>query len=144
MVIRLTAEEVCEAWPTFGPVIAEALPPMVMADETGMTNILRAILADDLQVWVLLTPERTPRAVATTSVVTDKVIGGRYLLLYTFTGLELMDNKEEMIAGIEVLKDYAREMGCYTILGYSNQEGMPRFAAALGADASYHTLIFEV
>lgn len=143
LLLKILPEQVSERWEVFAPLIEKSLPPTVTNRRLRMSNVLRSILTEDLVVWVFYDQQRQERYVVTTIVRTDEVTLGKDLLIYSFTGLGQV-TPDEVMEGIEVLKKYAKDNGCKTIIAYSADDRVVQFLENQGASANYKLIQMEV
>jgi len=143
LLLKMLPEQVSDSWEKFAPLIEKSLPPVVADRRKRMSNVLRAILKEELIVWVYYDSNENERYVTTTQIRTDEISLSKNLLIYSLTGLGKV-NPTEITNGIKTLKRYAKGNGCNTIIGYVNDLGIMRLLEQQGADAEFAFLQLEV
>jgi hypothetical protein len=149
LLIPLMPEEVERDWGMYGPLILRALPPTAQASAIRATNILRAILAEDAQVWALYDNVQEDAtgdlvAVLVTTVWIDSVDGTRRLLIYSLTSLRPLREEIFWQTGTDILRKYARTSRCSHIVAYSDIPEMATFLDRRGWDVGFRLLTLEV
>lgn len=143
LLLRTLPEQVSKRWDKFAPLLEKSLPPTVTARRQRMANVLRAILTEDLQVWVYYNEQSQERYVVSTQIKVDEISLGKDLLIYSFTSIGQITPREVRV-GLEVLAEYARGNGCNSIIAYSADDRLVKFAESEGAKANYKLIQIEV
>lgn len=143
MLVPLLPEQVSEEWNIFAPLIAESLPPQIGFSFKGMSNVLRAILVEDLVVWAYYNEQDNLQFVMSTTVIEDKITYISSLLIYSFTSVGHV-RKSHMKNVFETISKYCRSVKCDSIIAYSQQEPINQFLATMGADISNRLIVMEV
>lgn len=145
MLIRLTGEQIAKFWKSeIKEAIREALPMMPADSDLVMNNVLRELLSDRLQCWVVTSGEdNKPLGICTTQVTLDSITGEKNMLIYTtyaFDGFPkfLWEANYLQLAGI------AKELGCARIYCYSDNPIVIEKAKENGADSSQVLLSFPL
>jgi len=129
--IRLTANQIAEAWNKLVPAVNESFPERArsgLADLGG--TVLQQVAAGYGQAWYLVR-DGEPIAFAVTTIMFDGILGGKFLTLYAiygFTNISL----ETYQLGLVELKKFAKEQGCRAILAYTSVERVKRVSEYLG------------
>lgn len=143
LLLKTVPEQVSSKWEIFAPLLEKSLPPTVTNRRLRMANVLRAILMEELQVWVFVDENQVERYIMSTTIRTDKVSLGKDLLVYSFTSLGQVEPRY-VKQGVEVLKKYAKGNGCQSIIAYSADERVTRFFEGLGGSANYKLMQMRV
>lgn len=143
MLVRLLPEQVSARWGFFAPLIAQSLPPTVAYSVTGMSNILRAILMDELIGWGLYDKDDNLIFVVFGVDVRDNITLQKNFLVYAFTAIQHV-TKSQFVYALENLREYARSQGCVSIMAYTENEKITNFLSQIGADISYQFINIEV
>lgn len=133
---KMLPEQVSKYWDAYAPLIEKSLPPTVHQRRQRMANVLRAVLMEDLVVWVYLDKQGKERYVTTTVVRTDEVSLAKNLLIYSFTSLGQLAPRELMF-GFNKLGIYADGNGCNSIIAYVNDEKVKKFLGNQGVHIDY-------
>lgn len=127
MIYQVRTEDLKEGWKALRPYILEALPPQIAVHETAISNILKALLIGDAQLWLVypLDDEETriPIAIAVTTVYSDPLTRARSLLIYSFTAIGEL-TRQDYLHGIQDLKKYAKEKNCYNLIAFIENENL--------------------
>lgn len=143
MLVPLVPEQVSKQWDFFAPIIAASLPPQIAFSFKGMSNVLRAILVEDMVVWAYYNDEDDLEFVMTTTVVDDKVTYIRSLLIYSFASVGHV-RKSYMREVFDTLSKYCKAVKCDSVIAYSNKEPINKFLETMGADISNRLIVMEV
>jgi hypothetical protein len=135
-------EQVSGNWEYFAPMIAKTFPQNLGVSRTLLTNVLAAVLRDELIVWLDYDEEAEgPSAMLTTYVREDPVVCIRTLLVYN-----LYVMKKKPIAywkeNLQTLHLYAKAMNCTNIAGYTDDPIYTRFLGQLGANTETRIAVF--
>lgn len=136
-------EQVSADWNTFAPLIEISLPPVVFDRRLRMSNVLRSILMEELEVWVYYDIPVQTKYVLSTLIRTDPVSLGKDLLIYSFSSLGQM-REEEFKNGLEKLKKYARANDCDAITAFVEDSRIEKFLVSQGAKNDYSLIQIEV
>lgn len=139
LLLRMLPEQVSQYWDRIAPLIEKSMPPTVTHRRLRMSNVLRAILMDELVVWVYIDENRNDRYVATTTIWEDPITLGKDLMIYTFTSIG-QARPQDVENGLEKLKIYARGEDCGMILAYTANPQVSRFFESLGGSTDYDLL----
>ena len=129
MLIKLIPEQVSEGWQYIGNMIEKSIAPIGIANEETMSNVLAAILTDQLVCWMWMA-DAGPKALITTCVVQDPITNISSLLIYSLFGDGL--SKEDMEAGITKLKEYAKGIECTFLSAYTILPSVAEIVKATG------------
>lgn len=116
MLIRLLPEQVSARWDTLAPLLAKGLNPEIGYSRQGMVNILRAVLMEDLVVWIYSEDDKFIFAVMT-QVRSNSITLDRSLLVWSLASIRTV-TPSMLRDGFEKLSEYARGQGCRAITGY--------------------------
>ena len=133
---------VVEGWESIKAAMMMAIPPEYKVDERMATNALHAFRDGRLKAWAL-SVENNVVALVTTVVVNDTIVGVKILELYTLTGFSGV-GFDGWQAGLDVLRVYAKEVGCRFIRANSVNPRVIEIAEALGGNAKVKTIDLEV
>lgn len=136
LLLKILPEQVSDNWEQFAPLIEKSLPPTVLQRRQRMANVLRAVLMEDLVVWVYYDQNQNERYVASTVIRTDKVSLSKSLLIYSFTSLGQLQPKQ-LWSGIEKLKKYAEGNDCNNLIAYTADENVKEFLSETGVDIQF-------
>lgn len=146
MLVKLLPDQVSEHWDEISLAIRQALPPFVANSDRSMVNILKAILGDDMQCWILYSSDDeggSIYAIMTTKVEVDEISDTKCLLIYTFYASKPLTN-QLVHSGFETLKKFASGQGCYKIIAYTDIPKMGQLWESLGGVAGTTFLELEV
>lgn len=134
--LRLTPEQISEAWDVIRPHMAGALPPTLGVDSTAMTNVLTSLLKEESQLWAyyggLESQQRgAPLGIIMTAIVNEPVAKNRYLLIYVARTIRAskIEHYEE---ALNTLRTFAEKKGCSQILAYVENDAYVRKLESVG------------
>jgi len=146
VLVKLLPDQVSDNWGEISGAIRQALPSFVANSDRSMVNILKSILADDMQCWILYSSDDAREsiyAVLTTKIELDEISGSRCLLIYSFYATKPLTN-HLVISGFETLKKFASSVRCHKIIAYTNIPKMERLWESLGGIAETKLVELEV
>lgn len=137
MIVQLTCDQVAENWDSIKPCIAEALPPVVDANNEFVTeNVLEAILVEKMQCWLSYREVDGGIEIvgfATTTILWDECSRTSSLLLYTLFGIKPLV-AQDWVEAWSAIQKYAIAKKCTRIVAYSQNDEIIRNAIAVGAE----------
>lgn len=146
MLVKLTREQVSKHWPFVYKAIREALPPIADEEVNTKNNVLRSILSGNLEVWVYVEKGKngsTIRAVVSTLIQEDEVVGLNNLLVYTMYSFgELSD--EIWQEGLLTLLKYARGKDCSSLTFFTQNPKILEFFKRFGVDNSWRFISLPI
>jgi hypothetical protein len=130
MIAKLTPAEIRDFW----PVAKKALTVLYQntnRDVSVLNDLLDALLVDRIQLWMMV-EQQQPIGFLITQISLDEFTLEKSLLireLYTLNGAA----EEVWIDGERAITNYAKESGCSSVIGYTqNNEKMAKRARLLG------------
>lgn len=143
MLIRLLPEQAAKHWEDIKIAIEESLPPIVGMQSDRMSNILKAVLTDEIIVWVSAEKDKNISGIVLTTFTYDKPSGTKSLLLYCVYGYGEI-NRNSWIEGAETLKKFAISQGCNRVIGYSDVPSIIKFVESIGGETKYKLLSIPI
>ena len=145
MLVRVLPKQVAKGWHTIAPLLAQSMPPEIAVSRDILTNMLAAILREDLQIW-LEQDESKPdiyRALIATTLWKDPVVCIDRLLIYNLFIIHEVPLKDWK-AGIATLKMYGESRGCSSLVGFvdSSDDKYIKFLKMLGGELSTRIVVF--
>lgn len=146
--LKFYPDQVAEHWSYIRPAIESALSPIGIQQEADarMSRVLESILSGRLTVHIFskLIDER-PKiyGVLTTGVMSMIDGSGDGLLIYSVFGSERV-SRNDIMEAFELIKKYAKSIGCSAIIAYTNKDSLRSFIRAMGGQADYTVLRMEV
>lgn len=139
MLLQLTPEQVSKLWGIVKPAILNALPPFSSEKNYIGNNILDSLLIGKLQCWVSYKDGdlKTSDGIITTMVVQDDITGGKNLLIFSAFSFTVVDLKQ-YLEGFTAIREYAKKLGCESLVWYTENEKLIEKMKNLGNVASYH------
>ena len=147
MLIKLQPDQISRWWDTIEWSIDRGLSPVSYSSPDTMTNIMKALLSDEMQCWAVVNKDNGTvgiDGVIVTTITSDKFSAIRNLLIYVMGRFSVEANPNDLLLNkdtIRVLRDYARSQRCHRVIGYTDS---PRVAGAvrkvLGGN-TMHTLV---
>ena len=139
MLIRLLPDQAGKYWEDIKVAIEESLPPTVGQQSDRMSNILQALLTDEVTAWISL-EDRDDKNLITGIVLTtftfDKISGTKALLLYCVYGYGEY-NRKSWYEGAQTLAKFAKSEKCHRIVGYTDVPSMIEFVKKIGGETRY-------
>lgn len=120
MLIRIMPDQIRERWEVVRPLIVETLPPMMRVSPVSVGNILKGLLLEKGQLWLLYGGEERdgkPKALIVTTFYRDQLSGSKALLIYSLYAVDKLD-RMDYIVGVSQLKKFAQETGCAEVLAF--------------------------
>jgi hypothetical protein len=139
MLIRLLPEQASRNWNDIKFAIEESLPPVVGMQSDRMSNILKAVLTEELIVWVSAEKDKDISGILITAFTFDKPSGTKSLLLYCVYGYGDV-NRNAWIEGAETIRKFAIGEKCNRIIGYSDTPSIIKFVESIGGETKYRFL----
>lgn len=143
MLVKMNSDSMFRVWQDIRPRILEAYPPFAKPSEASLTSILRSIISENMDCWIILNKDKKVIGLLTTTIQEDMCSGTKSLLIYTLQsdgGL----TKDIWFDGLETIKKFARSKGCTKITGYTNVESIREMFRRLGGQAEMTYLELEV
>lgn len=145
MIERVPVDQVAMAWSKVVARVSANLPPSVYESGLVLNNILAALLAGRMQLWLIGEGDRLD-GVTITTMAADPFTGVVNLLAYSvasMNGGSEVDPKVWM-EGATKLKEYAEARGCYQVVGYTKSKKVRAMVEAAGGDASWSFVAIPV
>lgn len=126
MIFRVMPDQIREKWHIIRPHISETLPPQLRISSQSLPNILKGLLLEKGQLWLLYPSQEEaekgegkvlPKAFIITTIVRDQLTGARSLVIYSFYAVDKLI-RSDYIEGITGLKKFATETKCSEVLAY--------------------------
>ena len=137
MLVKLLPDQVSDHWDEISLALRQALPPFVANSDRSMVNILKAILSDDMQCWILYSSDDGGEkiyAIVSTKIEIDDISGTRCLLIYSFYANKPLTS-HLVTSSFETLKRFASGKGCFKIVAYTDIPKMEQLWKSLGGIA---------
>lgn len=146
--IKLLPHGIADNWPEFRPLIEMCLPPLSYPMEvaTRMTGILEALVSGKMELHVFFKyVEDAPFSFGfiVTTILSAFESDVKNLLIYAFYGHRKMLTNGDMMRGIDLIKKYARGVGCKSIVAYSNMKPIIELMKSAGANVDYTMISLE-
>lgn len=142
MLTKVLPEQVSAMWSFFAEGIGMSLPPIVANTAQGMSQVLRAVLAGDLQVW-FYDDDGNANFIMSTTIWTDPVTENRALLIYSFTAVYRVTPRIWKDT-IKTLKGYAKAKDCKSIVAFVANKKVKKFLEKQGAKTDFNLIELEV
>jgi len=143
MLLLLMPEQISNYWEDIKAGLNDALPP---GAPDRNQRLLGKMLTGTVQVWISYhhgVGESVVDGAVVTSVIEDRVHDTRNLLLYALWTIG--DTRSTTWReGIKALKKYAQGRMCSRVVAYSDQEEIIEMAKALGGEAKYIFVTWEL
>jgi hypothetical protein len=151
MLVKMSAEQVSNYWPSIRDTLQAAVPPLAKADKEHMNFLLEKLLrSDEMFAWILCENQGEGEdtqtkiyAMLITVIDRDLGTGARSLLIYALYSYIFV--KEHLwVQAINTLKHHAREMGCFQITAFTKVPRVVTIAQDLGFTTGMQLLTLEV
>jgi len=147
MLTKLIPEQISKFWDIIKYGVEESLPPIVGDHPDKMNRILASLLCNKTDCWISYRREEGKETIvegiALTKIIFDDASNTRNLLLYCIYGYEEIDKNSWNDAFITLVK-YAKGHKCNDIVAYSNIPEMIKRAIAVGGEAKYTFISWNV
>lgn len=145
MLLKITKEQAASYWEVLKFGIEKALPP-TLDNKYRMDNILESLMKGNMEAWIITGKKKDKDLLLGTMVTTfedDHCTKIRRLLIYSvFAHKHVPNNEWKEIYNI--LRRYAREMGCHMISAYTNSARIVELVNNLNGSTSYTYVTLEV
>lgn len=142
MLIKLLPDQIARYWTEIKLTIHDSLPPTTGDHALRDSSILRSLLIDEMQCWVVCSGEPlnvTVGAIAITTVTVDARDGTRNFLIYALRGfapLSREDWQDVLVKGEQI----ARDLKCGKVIGFSKNERVIQLAKSFGWNTDYRVI----
>lgn len=146
MLTKLLPDQVAKFWDVIKYAVEQSLPPIAGEHPDKMNRILSSILCSKTECWASYRKEDNNtifEGIALTKLLHDDASNTRNLLLYCIYGYEGVDKNSWDEAFITLVK-YAKFHKCNDIIAYSDIPEMIRRAEAIGGEAKYTFISWNV
>lgn len=133
MLVKLTPEDVFNAWDNIAPTIESSLAPIGLASETSLVEILSSILEEVAVCWAYVDGNNDVQGTLVTTILHDPILKTRSLLIYSAYGDGL--GRDQIFEIIEYLKAEGRKRKCMFLSAFVSMDGFLTIAKASGGDA---------
>jgi hypothetical protein len=141
---RLLPEDVARLWELIRAPLEASLPPTAARTVGTMTKVLEGLSSGRLLCWLeLKEDERKVSGLVTTAVVADEFSGTKNLLIYTLWS-DGTNRSAVWREDIEILKKYARSIGCAKIIAFTDKNQVESIADKLGARIGSTLIEFDL
>ena len=146
MLTKLESEVISRYWEDIADAIVASVPPLAEVTDTALNELLKGLLEDRMQAWILcdIIEDRTVvYALVITTIWRDPGLDTKNLLIYALYGYSTI--QESMWkAGLETLRKYARGIGCKAIVGLTSVPRIREVVEQLGGDTSISLITLAV
>lgn len=147
MIVRLTSEQIAKMWPAikYGALQANTVPD---GKELEYSNeLLKNLYCETYSCWMAyekIDGETLPYAFLLTTIKDDGLFNSRYLFIDTVYGFRTIDDKVAF-ADMNLVKQYAKEIGCNSIIGYTANPRVAGLSQMMGyAESTSRKYIFDL
>lgn len=139
VLVRLTEPQVAEYWHILKFAIGSALPPIAGESPEKMNNILKALLLNKMQCWIVTKNDEESifRVVVTTVIVHDNVTETNSLLLYSIYAFRMI-TQEDLDAIDSALTAYGKVNKCNRMIAYSKEPHVLELLHRQGFGEDWH------
>jgi len=145
MLVQVKPEKVGKHWPKIESLIEGAIAGRTkQPTKKLLAQVRKALNVGKLVAWFNVDDDGELKALVTTSIQEGE--GGRELMIYTLTWPKTSEfmTREEAEDMIGCLKKYCKDVGCNSIVGYTNARRVIRLAEDTGGDTSTVFIRWEV
>ena len=146
MLILYYPKQIPSIWPFLKEGLEAGLPPFTLAEDDTIANVLEAILAERMQVWLICPSaqeQNTLLGFVVTTVVQDAASRSRNLLIYCLYTARPADQKL-WLDGFNAIQAFARSEECGAIIAYTQVPAIVNRAESFGADTSQTFIRFNL
>lgn len=145
MLLQLRPKDITKHWEGISEAISKSLPPITTASAERMTFILRSLLVEVMQCWVLCKPNvgkdtTDIYAIATTEYAIDPGSGTRNLLIFSLYSLQKIP-QELWKDGYETLQKFAKANNCESIIAFTDVPAVIHLVEGFGGNVATRLLI---
>ena len=108
--------------------------PQAQSNSIARVNVLKNLLIGRGDLWLLQDSESILAAVVTTLYI-DPITGSKHLMIW---GLNIIGKVTKVMANkaLFTLQMFAKDSGCYDIIGFTSFESVSRLVENAGGDSS--------
>jgi hypothetical protein len=143
MLIRLTPSQIEKYSDLIIDAVEKSMPPYTYSSYMKSNEVLRALLADNMQCWIIHNESVGIAGIAVTAIMPDFYTHTRNLLIYSLYGIKPIE-PNEWIESLKTLKKFAKAKGCYRIIAYTDMPNVISLVRKLGGDTSITFISIEV
>jgi len=147
VLVRLTSDQISRFYDDIEAGVVAAVPPLAGSSPEAITNLMEAMIAGVMEVWMLCQAkeEGPPEvyAMLVTGSYRDIGTGALTLLIYALYGYTMVP-EELWQDGLDTLRKYARSIGACSIGAFTSVPRVRDIAKALGGDVSTTYIRLEV
>lgn len=135
MLIQLLPEQASSMWDAIKPAIMSSMPGHWKKDDIIATNLLQAILSENMQCWVNQDADSGRiDGVVLTTIFHDRCSGVKNLLIYGLASMQHAKIVDDTTwkEGMATLIKYAKTVGCDNITAYTTTQRVVDIADTLG------------
>lgn len=147
MLLRLMPDKISEYWEMIKLALHETLPPVVEESPEKLNRIFEALLEGDMHCWVSAHEDDGHaifEGIIVTGVLNDSYSMTKSLLIYTVYMFTKNSTGMSWDEGIEKLLLFAKGLGCYRVIAYTQNELIANFIERAGGDVSWKFLSLPV
>jgi len=137
MLVRLLPDQISSNWELIKHAIKESVPPIHGESPDKINNIFESLLLETMACWASIKqrPEGTIiEGVLITTILEDKFSRTKNLLVYCIYSFTNQSTDMSWEQGLCQLIRYGRKMGCDSIVGYTRNDNLVRYAERIGAN----------
>ena len=148
MLLRLQPRDITKHWEGISDAISKSLPPITTASAERMTFILRSLIVEVMQCWVLCKPDAENDttemyAIITTEYAIDPGSGTKNLLIFSLYGLQPVP-QELWRDGFSTLQKFAKTNDCEGIIAFTDVPAVVEIAKSIGGNTDTRLIILGV
>jgi len=133
---KILSSQVGQVWEALDPMIRGALNTWTGFDERNLTNIMEALMSDNLHGWLVEDDEqKIVYGLVTTNFTYDEFGGDKMLNVYTMFTVKTVPI-QLISEAIETLTVFAKGNNCKGICGFANNPKIVQLAERYGADTN--------
>lgn len=141
----LTDEDIAQHWDVFAPGIERGLPGFIaLQTHEVMNNILEALLAGALQMWLVRTEGEQVETIGVlvTGVLDNPITGLRSMWIYGISPLRY--DRAIWSEAIDLLKRVAKRQRCWQIQTFVRRKRMREVLRDMGADVETRAITWRI
>lgn len=139
--LKLEPEQITRLWPSIAPGIQETIAPTAGDGMKMLNAVLAKLLSGEMRLWIITKTteadlrKNTLYAHLTTIPAHDWCTGNQNLMICSYYGWEKVPPKLFAEAWGK-MREYARAMGCESVIAFTRNERVKEMAGELGWDTS--------
>lgn len=137
MLVKLLPDQISDNWDLIKHAIKESVPPTHNESPEKLNNIFESLLLGNMVCWASVKKHEKGtlvEGILITTILEDRYSKTRNLLVYLIYSFANQSTDLSWEQGLCQLIKYGRSLNCDSLVGYSKNENIIRYAQRVGAN----------